>query len=251
MLPVLPVTAHQGAGERLTDKQVKQVIEDVDQSRDRFEDQLDGKVKSSTLRTATGEIRVDKYLDDLQDNVKHLKDRFSTSYSASKEAETVLKQGTEINTAMRAQPKEIKGSSEWDTLAQNLNRLAQAYRTSFPLPPDASVRRINDGEAAQAANNLAKSADELKDQVGKDSSIPKPAKDGIKSQLETVSKQASALKSRLSDGQPATAEMRTLMGSLGSVTSLMGTTTMMPATTSAWKAVQGPLDSLKQAFDVR
>jgi len=252
LLPVLPVTARQGAAtERLTDKQVKQVIEDVDHSRDRFQDQLDGDIKSSTLRTATGEVRIDKYLDDLKDNVEHLKDRFTTSYSASKEAETVLKQGTEINTAMRARPHEIKGSSEWDTMAKDLGRLAEIYHTAFPLPPDANVRRINDGEAAQAAEGVAKSADALKDAINKDTSIPKPAKDNLKSQLDAVAKQADTVKSRMSDGHPATAEMRTLMGTLGSVGTLMGTTPMMPATTSAWKAVQGPLDTLKQAFDVR
>ena len=66
-----------------------------------------------------------------------------------------------------------------------------------------------------------------------------------------MAKQADTVKSRMSDGQPATAEMRTLMGTLGSVGTLMGSTPMMPATTSAWKAVQGPLDTLKQAFDIR
>ena len=35
------------APERLTDKEVKALIETVDQARDRFEDQLDGRVKHS------------------------------------------------------------------------------------------------------------------------------------------------------------------------------------------------------------
>jgi hypothetical protein len=42
--------------ERLSDREVKQLVEDVDQARDRFEDQLDGNLKSSILRTPTGEL---------------------------------------------------------------------------------------------------------------------------------------------------------------------------------------------------
>src|SRR5215510_10766271 len=97
------------SGERLADKEVKQIILDVDQARDRFEDQLDGRIKSSTIRGANGEVNVERYLDDLQENIKRLKERFTVDYSASKEAETVLKQGTEINEYIKKQPSEMKG----------------------------------------------------------------------------------------------------------------------------------------------
>ena len=38
------------SADRLPDKDVKALIERIDNERDRFEDQLDGKIKSSILR---------------------------------------------------------------------------------------------------------------------------------------------------------------------------------------------------------
>ena len=65
------------AADRLTDKDVKQLLERIDDERDRFEDQLDGKLKRSIIRGPGGEVNVEKYLDDLQENVDKLKGRFT------------------------------------------------------------------------------------------------------------------------------------------------------------------------------
>ena len=164
LLPLFAAVLAAQSGDRLLDRDVKQIIEDVDRARDRFEDQLDGKIKSAVLRGPGGELNVERYLDDLQNNVKNLKDRFTPDYAASKEAETVLRQGTEIHAYFsKSQAGQFQGRSEWETLAGALGRLAGAYRSSFPLLPDAPVRRINDGEVAKTADDLARNADELQE----------------------------------------------------------------------------------------
>ena len=43
------------SADRLPDKDVKSLIERIDKERDRFEDQLDGKIKSSIIRNPGGE----------------------------------------------------------------------------------------------------------------------------------------------------------------------------------------------------
>jgi hypothetical protein len=235
-------------GERLSDKDVKNIIEEVNQARDRFEDQLDGKLKSSTLRGERGEVNVEAYLDDLQENVKKLKDRFNDNYAASKEAETVLRQGTDINTYMKAQPNDLKGRSEWDVMAQQLGRLAVAYGTTFPLPASPSVRRINDKEAAEAADEVAKAADKLKTQINNEASLTKETKDAVKEDIDALIQQAKQVKSRAEDSKPATAEMRDLMIMTGKVGTFVKQNTVGPATTSAWEAIQTPMTKLQQAY---
>ena len=61
------------SADRLPDKDVKALLERINNERDRFEDQLDGKIKSSILRGASGEVHVERFLDDLQENVGRLK----------------------------------------------------------------------------------------------------------------------------------------------------------------------------------
>ncbi len=62
----------QARPERLFDKDVKTLIDQVDQGRDKFEGNLDGNFKGSTVRGATGEVKVSGALQDYQDNTKKL-----------------------------------------------------------------------------------------------------------------------------------------------------------------------------------
>ena len=219
--------------------------------RDRFEDQLDGKLKSSTLRGARGETNVGAYLDDLQENVKRMKERFKPEYSASKEVEAVLRQGTDIDTYMKTQSSEFKGRSEWDRMASELGRLAAAYGTTFPLSANAAVRRINDAETAATAEEVARAADRFKKEIDRDASLVKTARDAIKQEVDAVIQQAKTVKSRTSGSRPATAEMRDLVIGAGKVGKFVSDNTVAAPVKSAWEAMQAPLDKLQQAFGLR
>jgi len=248
LLLSMPSALARQEGDRLSDAVVKKIMEDVDQSRDRFEDQLDNKIKMSIIRGPNGEVSIQSYLEDLQRNLKNLKDRFSKSYAASKEAETVLKQTTEIDTALKAMPREVKGRSEWDALSLNLDRLATAYRTSFPLPAQAIVRRLNDAEAASTAEAVAKNADALRKQIDQEKGLPDASRKSAKDAVEAFTKQAQIVKSRVSDSMPATSEMRTLMTLFDPVEKFVKSSQLLPGTMGAYGAIKAPLDLLLQAY---
>jgi hypothetical protein len=243
--------AQPASGERLPDRDVKQIIEAVNQTRDRFEDQLDGKLKSSTIRGPRGETNVGAYLDDLQENVGRMKDRFKSDYSASKEVETVLRQGTDIHTYIKAQPGELKGGSEWDRMAAELGKLAAVYGTTFPVPANAAVRRINDGEAAATAEEVARAADRFKKEIDRDASLQKTTRDAVKQEVDVLIQQAKTVKSRTSDARPATAEMRDLMIGVGKVGKFVQETPLAAPAKTAWAALQAPVDKLQAAFGLR
>lgn len=247
---IMPQPIGAQTGQRMSDKDVKEIIEAVDQARDRFEDQLDGTLKDSVVRGPNTEVKVSAYLDDLQENVKKLKDRFNSQYAASAEAGVVLRQGSDIERFIRAQPKEIKGGSEWDTMAMNLGKLAAAYGTTFPLPDGASVRRINDGEAAAAADALGKQADALKKAIERDTTVPKEQRAGVVGDLNELKKQANTVKSRTADSKPATAEARQVVDLADKVNGFFQGRQTQPATLQALGAMRGPLDKVEQAFNI-
>jgi hypothetical protein len=234
--------------DRLSDKEVKELLETLDHSRDRFEDQLDGKLKDSIVRGPQGEVRVDRHLDDLQENVKNLRERYTGGYAASAEVATLLRQGSAIHRFMRSQGAGLKGASEWDHLAGDLTKLAEAYGTTFPLEGDAPVRRVSDGEAAAAAENVAKQSDALKKAFNNDKSLAKPDKEKIKSALDQFKKQANTVKSRVSDGKPASAEMRLLNSSSAAIVEFASSRQLPPAAGEPWSAIQGGMVTLRQAF---
>lgn len=242
----LPARA-QTPAERLSDKDVKMLIEQVDDGRDRFEDNLDGQLKGATLKGPTGETKVGGLLQDYQDNTKKLKDRFTADYSASAEVATILKQSTAINTFMLAQPSAMKGRSEWDRQAANLKRLAEVYSTTFPLPDGAAVRRMNDRETADVAAAIAVAAERFKSVIDKVKTLPKPEKDAAKKDVDALVRQANAVKSRTSDGKPATGEVRQLIDQVAKLQAFVGGHDLPTAATS-WQSVQSSVVKLRQAF---
>ena len=236
----------QAPPERLSDKQVKTLIDQVDEGRDKFEGNLDGQFKGSTLKGPRGETKVEGALQDYQDNTKKLQDRFNSDYAASAEVATVLKQSNAIGRFMENSPSAMKGRSEWDRQAANLKHLAEAYGTTFPIPDGATARRLNDNETAAAAASVAKAADRFKDDIDNDKSLPKSEREIAKKDVEELIKLADAVKDRTNDGKSATAELRQLVEQAATVQTFIGAHPM--STLSNWQAAQTSLVKLRQAF---
>ena len=237
----------QAPPERLSDKEVKALIDQVDEGRDKFEGNLDSTFKSATLRGPNGEAKVSVALQDYQDNTKKLQERFSPDYAAGPEVATVLKHSTSIDTFMKGQSSTMKGRPEWERQTGNLKRLAEAYGTTFPLPEGATVRRMNDKEPLAAAVGIAAAGDRFKSDLDKAKTLPKADKDAAKKDVETLIKQANTVKGRISDSKPATADVRLLVEQAAKLQTFVGAHEGVVPVTN-WNAVQVSLGTLQRAF---
>jgi hypothetical protein len=251
LLFILPAVAP----ERLADKDIKQLFERINDDRDRFEDQLDGKLKRSVLRGPKGEIDVERYLDDLQENVGRMKDRFSSEYSASAEVTTVLRQGSDIQRFMTSQPPNLDGASEWNRLAQALNELAAAYGTTFPLAEGATARRMNDRELQNAAEELAKAADRFKDALDTalkaDKAVNPATREAALKEVDALKNAARSLASRVDDEQPASGEAQALIDQFVALRGSYSGRQLSAAERTEWTSITNQLSTVVQAFGMQ
>jgi hypothetical protein len=240
------------SAERPSDKDMKQLLERVDNERDRFEDQLDGKLKRSILRGPGGEVNVERYLDDLQENVDKLKDRFTPQYAASAEATTVLRQGADIQRFMATQPPNLDGMSEWNRLAATLGDLAAAYGTTFPIPEGQAARRLNDAEVKKAAEEAAKGVDrfkkDLESSLKADKTIDKPTLTAAVKEVDELKKDAQRLASTVGGGRPSSGEAKALLQRAAAIRAAGVNRPLSAAAKSAWGVVEGHLANVAQAF---
>jgi hypothetical protein len=149
---------------------------------------------------------------------------------------------------MKAQPDTMKGASEWDRLAGSLTTLAAAYATTFPIPPGAAARRINDKEAAAMAEEAAKQAQAFKNAVNRDKAVPKAGRDSLKRQADDLSKLCKTLKSRLGGGQPATAEARQMFDAAGKLSDSAWASGASPTTLAPLGSLRSSILNLQQAY---
>jgi hypothetical protein len=237
---------------RPSDTDVKNLIAQIGQARDRFQDALDSNLKRSILRGASGEVNVDRFLDDLKRNVSLVKDRFNDQYSASAEVLTLLRQGTDIHGFVTSQSATFKGRSEWDVLAGWFGTLATAYGTSFPLPQGASARRMNDKEVAASADGLARTAEQFRKAATKamktakaDPKLVTAVDNGAKG----IATAAANLKSRVSSHKPATNEARILIEQVVRLKSML-TEPQQGEAATAWEGVLSATRGIGVAFSL-
>jgi hypothetical protein len=239
-------------GERLTDKDVKELLDRIDNDRDRFEDQLDGKLKRSIIRGPGGEVNVERYLDDLQENMDKLKGRFTPNYAASAEVTTVLRQATDIQRYMSTLPSNFDGASEWNRLSASLSQLAASYGTALPLSEGQQVRRLNDGEVKKTAEAIAKNADEYRKQLDSslkmDKAIDKATREAAVKDAALLKDDAKKVASLVGDGKPASGEVKALFEQIASVQKANAGRNLSQGALTAWGAMQADLAKVSQAF---
>ena len=235
--------------ERLSDQQIKKLIDQVDEGRDKFEGNLDDKLKNSTWNGPNGAVQISNALQDYQDNTKKLQDRFSDSNAAAAELTTVLQQATAIDRFMQGQPNVMKGRLEWDTEVASLKHLAEAYGGAFPMRAGATVSRVNDRETAGAAEAIAKAADKFKDDVDNVKTLAPPVREAAKKDAEQLVKLAESLKDLINDGKPAAARVGQLVAQVAKIQAFVDANPM--SATANWNAVRPPLDTVRRSFHLR
>ena len=247
------VTAVPAAGQRLTDDETKALAERIYQERDRFEDALDGDFKHAKLRTASGEYDINRFLDDFQERANEYKERLTSSYAASREANELLKQSSQISGYMKRQAPSMKGMSEWNKLEGSLGQLATAYGTTFPMPDGATPRRIGDGELKTAANGIEQSGKDFKKALEKelkaDKTVDPAARATAVAAADSFAKSAKALKDRVGGGKPSTAEAQQLFQQAAKVKEFMGSRSL-PVAGGAWGDVGSKLATVAQAYNM-
>ena len=239
------------AADRLTDRDVKSLVASIEEGRDRFDDALDDRLKRSIVRGPGGEVNVRQFLDDFQETIDRLEERLKPEYAASAEAAALLRQASGIDRFFRDQPAGTKGESEWNRLATDLKALAAAYGADFPLTEGATVRRIGDRELAAIADDIARSAGELKrslnDDLKKDTTVEKSDRDAIVHEADLLSKDAKTLRSRVKDGKPSSAEADRVLQRATKLRAFIDNH-QVPASSKAWTDIAPRLQTLAGAY---
>lgn len=241
------------AADRLTDKDVKEIVSRIEDGRNKFDDALDGKFKDQVLRGSTGEVKVENFLNDFQENIDKVEERLKPDYAASAEVQTLLRQGTSIDRFFRTQPSGTKGESEWHRLAVDLKALAEAYGADFPLPDGATVRRLGDKEVATIVDTVASGSDRLKksldSELKKDKTIDQPTRQSMVGAADQFTKDAKSLRDRIKDGAPSSSEAQRVMERASAIQSMLKSRPM-PQSSGIFSGLAPRLEQLASAYSM-
>jgi hypothetical protein len=196
-------------------------------------------------------VNVRHFLKDFKENIEHLDDRMKPGYAASAEVGTLLRQASIVERYFREQAPGTRGQSEWNRLAASLKTLASAYGAAFPLQENAPVRRIGDKELAVAVEGVIKNVDKLKQTLNndlkKDTTVTSAARQAATDSVEQFVDDAKALRDRVKDGRPSSAEADRVLSNATSLQTFISSH-QVPASASLWTGVKPQLQAVASAY---
>jgi gas vesicle protein len=148
---------------RLTDDQVKKLMEDVEKDVERFTKAIEPKYRTATIRSATSEVSIEAFLTDLKKGCENMRDRFKDDYGASNEVLQCLRNAATLDRRASSGGGLYGGEKEWPRLKGTSQQLAKAYGIDWAAGPDSwTSRRVNDREAVKVIEALPAHTDSFK-----------------------------------------------------------------------------------------
>jgi len=248
----LPIGA--AGAERMTDEQVKKLIEDIDAGyrtwkQDLEKENLDDAVITSAERT----VKIKDLLRDFGKEIDVLQGRFKPDHSASLEVMALLRRGSDVELHNRRQGR--TRSSAWTPLGSKLEALAHAYELAWPVE-SMSVRavRLNDGELAGKVKQMEDAAKQLQDETEKAAkaakSVDKATRGSLKSSIQQIEQMAREVRSRIKEDRPASVEVGQLLGQTTKVKETLARLSLSSAGGPAWRGIESGTEALARAFDL-
>jgi hypothetical protein len=248
----LALPAAAAGADRLTDEQVKKLIEDIDQGYDSWKRGLEKEnLDDAVITTADRSIKVKAFLKDFESDIDVVKGRFKPTHAASIEVLSLLRRGSDVELRNRRQG--LTPSSEWSALGAKLSALAAAYAVGWPIESmNVQAVRLNDAELAARVQQMEKSAKQLRGQAEKaakaNKSIDKPARESLKGSIQQLESTAKNVRERIAGDRPATIEAGKLLAQTGSVKGTLDSLSLSATGAGAWPAIDAGAEAVARAF---
>ena len=253
----LSAAAQSPAPYRVTDKEMKQLLKDLEESVKKFQDAAKSKLKNITLNTGAGDASVKQYVQDLRDASKRLKDDYGDGSTAA-EAESVFMRAGYIERFMQANALVTGADRQWAAVKGNLDRVGKAYSVTWSSE-GASGRpnRLDDKQLKQQLDQLKKAGEQYRDTLDKalaqDPAVDKKMRENARDALKNMTDSAGKLKDRLAD--PLTRDEANklaaeILRTGDAVSAFMRGRTLPGSVKTGWAKLRAQLGAVAAAFNV-
>ncbi len=240
-------------GQRLTDKQVRELMEGLDKDVERFNDAIDSQYRKSTIRSATNEVSVEAFTKDLKESCKKMRERFGSDYSASNEVLSFLKQAHAIEARAAAGGNLLGAEAEWPRLQGSLSRLGDVYGVDWKTSSaNWAARRMNDRELEGAVSSLTASSETFKKSLEKALEKADVSKEERKAALDSTDRLVRGtkdLRKTVADEKDASGELGLIDRSTQDIRSVVSRHGLTSALASSWSPVEMGLQKVRSAFE--
>lgn len=234
---------------RYWDNEVKRLIEEAVESSDDFQDEFE-RVKSITTMSGV-QVNVEQYLEDYEDLFKRFRDDFDANRIPDTDLVNLLHMTNELDAIMARNPDAAGAGSEWQAHRFNVERLAQAFRTSLnasSVPP----RRLSDDQIMAVLEQMVKDSKSLeksvKDAVEEGHRLNKNTQDAAEHSFKYLQKKIETMSELFEDRKPFYVELQDVFGQMNDIRSIFAEYPMNAEVQSYWRKLENNAAQLAFEF---
>lgn len=247
---------------RLSDKEVEQIINRVENQANTFRKSLDASLDRSRLDGTKREDDINAFIKAFDEQTKRLHDNFNDHKSVAADVEAVLDRASSIDAFVRRQPLNDRARNDWSSLKGSLDELAQAYNVTWrwgglvAITPTATDRpyRLTDKEIQQILHRIEQQADKFRSSL--DTALDKSRLDGtsreddINAFIKGFDQEVKRLHDRFDEHKSVAADVQAVLDRAARIDDFMRRRRLTDKAQDEWSALRINLDELAQAYSV-
>ncbi|MDI1241896.1 MAG: YMGG-like glycine zipper-containing protein [bacterium] len=163
VLSGLAATSQAQRSVRVNDRQVENIIRNIERRSDNFRRSFDAALDRSRLDGTYAEDNVNEFVKSFEDATNDLRSRFNGRTALASDVDNVLNRAAMIDQFMRTNLRQRRVQGDWALLKSDLQRLANAYSVAFNLngrvlPPSVVAGqvpyRVSDSQVQALLNRI-------------------------------------------------------------------------------------------------
>jgi hypothetical protein len=246
---------------RLNDKQVEQIIHNIEKNAERFRDSIDKALDKSRLNGTEREDEVNARVKEFDEATQRLHENFDNRRSVAGDVQNVLDRAARINEFMYRNRLRGRAESDWARMRGELDRLANAYGVSWrwqQLYPPVGIQpapyRLNDKQierllrnSERAANTFRRSLDESLDRSRLDGSS---REDNINQFVKEFNDALKLLRDRFDGHTSIAGDVESVLMRAMRIDDFMRRHPLDRRVQRDWSTLRSELDQLSQSYNV-
>ena len=253
---------------RISDKEVEQVLNRIENQANNFRRSLDAALDRSRLNGTNREDDINAFIKNFDEQTKRLEDRFDERKSVASDVEAVLNSAASIDQFMRRQPLSERAQNDWSTLRGSLDDLAQAYSVSWrwegvavvgpttvvTATPVGLPYRLTDKEVEQILHRIEQQSGKFRSSL--DSALDRSRlddtnrEDNINAFVKEFDEEVKRLHDRFDDRKSVAADVQAVLNRAARIDNFMRRRGLAERAQNEWSTLRVNLDQLAEAYGV-
>jgi DNA-binding TFAR19-related protein (PDSD5 family) len=241
---------------RLSDQQLKDLVNRIDTHRDAFQNSVKRAIDRGPINGSAAEDQIDRSVKSFEQATDLLRDRVNDRQNDTADAEHVLRRASSIDNLMMRNQLDAPAQSDWQALRVDMNDLARAYgitwsssAASWDVPS-----RIDDRQIEQLLKQIDEQADRfdtsLDQAVDRSRIDDRRAKDEIRQSVKDLRQLTDRLRDRVKGRQSNTLDVEEVLRRSVSIDGFMQRHQLSAQAERNWLSLRGDLDGLARAYNV-